>query len=436
MVLHALTRQVRSTPDSRASRQWGAGSAPALRAKRKLRWLVFACWFTTAAGASAAPGWIPDHTVIVILENRSAQQIEGNNDAPYLNTLAQSGAYMVQAYFAQTPYGYIPKGASFHLPARPSQPNYLYLFSGNNQGVLPDWFQAEDSPYTGTAIYDRRGNALGHPLPRTPVGIGNSLIPLTMRPFITPNLGAAIINAGGTFGSFSESLPYPHYDDPFDPGGSAGKTDLYRRKHNPAINWINLSGRPMSGNKARFLLPVSANLGFTNTHDPLDGKDYRGFAVDAKGNPIGYEELPTVSIVVPNEQHDAHSNSIAAADAWLRIHVKPYAEWARTHNSLLVVTFDEDGATDAIRGDPDRTGYDTILTVFYGPGNAVIPGRYVARIDHLNVLATILDRHGVLEQFKADFREAFAPSAEIQAELANLVPLKDLFGEGPPLRVR
>jgi acid phosphatase len=76
---------------------------------------------------NAAPGWVPDHTVIVILENKSAQQIAGNKDAPYLNTLAQNGAYMAQAHFAQTPYGIVPRDASSYLPARPSQPNYLYL---------------------------------------------------------------------------------------------------------------------------------------------------------------------------------------------------------------------------------------------------------------------------------------------------------------------
>jgi hypothetical protein len=66
----------------------------------------------------------------------------------------------------------------------------------------------------------------------------------------------------------------------------------------------------------------------------------------------------------------------------------------------------------------------------------VIPGRYTERIDHLNVLATVLDRHGMLGQFKTDFLEAYVPSAENRAELANLVPVKDIFGEGPPLRTR
>ena len=403
------------------------------RAMRRPLWILIACCIAVALASCSKPGWKPDHTVIVILENRSARQVEGSPDAPYLNSLARSGAYMVRAYFAQTPYGIVPSGASAPLPARPSQPNYLYLFSANNQGVLPSRFRDADSLYMGSASANRDGNALGRTLKGTRVGIGNNTIPVTLRPFTTPNLGAAIIRVGGTFASFCESLPYPNYDGPYDPGGDAAKPDLYRRKHNPAINWIEMVGTQHPYGGIRFLLHASANLGFVNTHDPVDGNDYRGFAVDAAGNPIGYDQLPTVSIVVPNEQHDAHSNSLAAADAWLKTNIGPYADWARTHNSLLVVTFDEDGSTDTSRGDPDETGQDTIFTVFYGPTNRVIPGRYAERIDHLNVLATLLDRYEALQRFKIDFLMAFILSAEGRAEYANLVPVKDVFGESPRL---
>jgi hypothetical protein len=47
---------------------------------------------------------------------------------------------------------------------------------------------------------------------------------------MTPNLGAAIINSGRAFASFSESLPHPHYEAAEDP---ATNQDFYRRKHNP-----------------------------------------------------------------------------------------------------------------------------------------------------------------------------------------------------------
>ena len=63
------------------------------------------------------------------------------------------------------------------------------------------------------------------------------------------NLGAAIINSGRTFASFSESLPHPRYEAAEDPATSQ---DLYRRKHNPAINWINFSGKRMPGHGDRF----------------------------------------------------------------------------------------------------------------------------------------------------------------------------------------
>jgi hypothetical protein len=378
---------------------------------------------------AAADRWSPAHVVIVILENRSFQQVIGHPEMPYLNSLAQQGALMTRAYFAQIPYGIVPAGYSTRLPARPSQPNYLYLFSGHHQGMLPSWFQDPTSPYVGTAINDPAGNRLPNPLQATPVGIGNHMIPAGMRPFTTPNLGTALVANGGSFASFSESLPYPRYDNEGDP---VPGVDLYRRKHNPAINWIDFGGRPVAADKRKFLLPVETNLGFTNTTDPLDGTRYRGFAVDEQGNPIGFERLPTVSIVVPNEQHDLHSAGERACDTWLEAKIKPYADWARDHDSLLIVTFDEDGTTNRSHGELYQTGIDPIVKLFYGPPGKVVPGSYDETVDHLNVLATVLDRYGLLEEFKQDFLQAHGgPEAANLA--ANLRPIRDVFGEGPNL---
>ena len=378
---------------------------------------------------AAAQRWTPAHVVIVILENKSVQEIIGDPEMPYLNALAQESALVTRAYFAQIPYGTIPAGYAARLPARPSQPNYLYLFSGHHQGMLPSWFRDPASPYIGTAINDPAGNRLQRKIANTPIGIGNNLIPASMRPFATPNLGAALIASGGSFASFSESLPYPGYDGKDDP---APDKDLYRRKHNPAINWIDFGGRPVAADQRTFLLPVEVNLGFTNTTDPGDGTRYRGFAVDAQGNRSGFERLPTVSIVVPNEQHDMHSAGKRACDEWLEAQIKPYAEWARTHDSLLIVTTDEDGSTNASRGDAYMTGIDPIATFFYGPPDKVIAGSYDERIDHLNVLATVLDRYGLIEEFKRDFLRAHrGPEAEHMS--ANLRPIRDVFAEGSKL---
>ena len=374
-----------------------------------------------AAVSGFAASWAPEHIVIVVLENRSFDQVINDPGMPYLNSLVRGGALMTQSHFAQIPYGIVPAGWGAPLPARPSQPNYLYLFSGHHQGVTPSYFRAPGSPYLGTASNDADGTRLPGPISNIPVGTGNSLIPARLRPFTTPNLGAAIIASGRNFASFSESLPYPRYDAPDDPNPDQ---DLYRRKHNPAINWIDLTARFVPADRRKFVLPLEANLGFSNTLDPISGKRYRGFAVDAKGNKIGFDELPTVSLVIPNEQNDLHSGDSAATDGWLRSNIKPYADWARTHNSLLIVTFDEDGSTDSSQGEPDR-----IATIFFGPVGKVIPGLYDERIDHLNVLSTMLDRYGLLEPFKRDFLMAHT-GLEAKQEYANLRPIKDVFGEG------
>ena len=373
------------------------------------------------AGCGPQPStvWRPDHTVIVVLDHRSPSQGLGSAEAPYLNELIKTGALLENAYAATTPYATVTPADPTQLAARPSQPNYLYLFSASNQGVLPSWFESPQSPYLGTATHSAEGKKLPTPLDGVPVGIGNQLVPQELRPFATPNLGAAIIAAGASYASFSESLPYPAYDGE---GDLDPAHDFYRRKHNPTINWINLANADVPRAAQRFVLPLETNLGFLNTVDPDTGAKYRGFAVDADGQPIGYEQLPTVSLVVPNEQNDAHSASLVVADAWLATHIRPYADWARAHNSLLIVTFDEDGAPNI--GPPKP-----ILTVLIGPPERVAVGRFRQTVDHLNVLATVLESYGALDAFRSDFQAAF-DTPQARRAYANLLPLTQVI---PPL---
>jgi hypothetical protein len=55
-----------------------------------------------------------------------------------------------------------------------------------------------------------------------------------------------------------------------------------------------------------------------------------------------FAALPTVSWVIPNLLDDMHDGTIAQGDTWLKNNMDAYAQWARTHNSLLIVTWDED----------------------------------------------------------------------------------------------
>src|SRR5436190_4021931 len=64
----------------------------------------------------------PSHVVIAIEENHAYSQIIGSSSAPYINSLANSGALFTQS-FAIT---------------HPSEPNYLAFFSGSTQGITDD----------------------------------------------------------------------------------------------------------------------------------------------------------------------------------------------------------------------------------------------------------------------------------------------------------
>jgi len=459
----------------------------------------------TACGGSDGT-WRPKRTVIVILENKSFSELidskdgSGNVLMPYLNQLASASALLTKSYAAPTPYGFVPtggvpiatdpanlatttwtKGPAFVHPlaARGSQTNYFYQFAGHNQGFLPDWFLQPGSgrmlgstaPYN-VAFQDQYGNLLvdGNGLPKPSfsgeIGLSNELVtsfPNVNLPFTTPNLGAAIMGAGFSFATFSESLPYPSYNEKAAAAVSNGQADGYARRHNPAINWINFSayGKTVAADKLRFTLPVSSNLAMANTTDP-DGTKYPGFGVDKNGQAVSFDQLPTVSLVVPDNQSNIHTGTKAACDAWLSKYIKPFADWAAQNDGLLIVTTDEDGFTDASNGVANvgmdgliakayggkgsyMYGVDNITTLFFGPTNRIKPGRVDTKVDHLNVLATVLQMYGVLDGFKNDFQTAWSAAVhpinskwvggadsvrqkELVAQLANLTPISSVAG--------
>jgi acid phosphatase len=162
------------------------------------------------------------------------------------------------------------------------------------------------------------------------------------RSFDTANLSSELARAGLTFTGYAESMP----SDGFT-GCTAGK---YMRQHNPWVNFTNV--------------PADAN----RTFDAF---------------PSDYATLPTVSFVVPNVMNDMYDGSIEQGDAWLREHLDGYAQWAKTHNSQLIVTWDEDN------GDTDNH----IPTVVVGAN--IRPGTYHEHVDHYDLLRTIEDYFGL-----------------------------------------
>jgi|tagenome__1003787_1003787.scaffolds.fasta_scaffold20954906_2 hypothetical protein len=171
-------------------------------------------------------------------------------------------------------------------------------------------------------------------------GVDDDRCPLT---FDGANLASELADAGYTFAGYSEDLPRPGYT-----GCSAGD---YARKHSP---WTDFSTVPAGANQ-----PLSAM-------------------------PSDYARLPTVSFVTPNLCHDMHDCSIAVGDDWMRQNLDPYAQWARTHHSLLVVSFDES----------ESKGGDNHIVTF-AVGSDVPAGPVTERTDHYRLLRTLEDLYGL-----------------------------------------
>src|SRR5690349_1167863 len=157
------------------------------------------------------------------------------------------------------------------------------------------------------------------------------------------NLATQLAAAGRTFVGFSEDLP--------SAGFSGCTSGDYAQKHAPWAAFTNV-------------LP--------DAHKPWSAW------------PNAYERLPTVSFVVPNLCNDMHDCAVATGDRWLRDHLADYLVWARAHNSLLVVTFDE---SESYRGD------NGIVTIIDGAG--VRPGPVDERVDHYRLLRTLEAMYGL-----------------------------------------
>jgi hypothetical protein len=75
--------------------------------------------------------------------------------------------------------------------------------------------------------------------------------------------------------------------------------------------------------------------------------------------------------------------TITAGDTWLKTHLDGYIQWAKTHNSLFIFTFDEDNSANANR----------ILTFF--TGSMVKLGTYAQTNNHYNFLRMLEDMYSL-----------------------------------------
>jgi autotransporter-associated beta strand protein len=226
-------------------------------------------------------------------------------------------------------------GANFtqmHSEYHPSQPNYLCFSSGSNQGVLDD----------GT--YD-------------------------VPAMTTPNLFAKLRAAGYSFKGYAEDLPSVGYT-----GASytyQSGTNEYVEKHCPWVNWQGTGTNQ---------IPSSCNVPYaTATDNP-------GHLSSSYYFPANFNLLPTVAMVVPNEQNEMHDGTVSQADTWLKQNMDAYVQWARTHNSLLILAWDENDGSNPATGTP---------IPWVAVGANVKPGNYSESINQYNWLRTIENMYGL-----------------------------------------
>ena len=171
-------------------------------------------------------------------------------------------------------------------------------------------------------------------------GVTDDVCPQTLT---GDNIGHQLIARGLSFGAYSEGLPAV--------GSEVCNAGRYARRHAPWTNFANLHG--------------TVSMPFTQF-------------------PTDFNRLPALSFVVPDVQDDMHDGTVADGDAWLRSHVQPYAAWAATHDSQLVVTWDED----------DKSADNHIPTIIVGAG---IEARTIAtRLTLYSLLRYLEDRFGLV----------------------------------------
>jgi acid phosphatase len=118
--------------------------------------------------------------------------------------------------------------------------------------------------------------------------------------------------------------------------------------------------------------------------------------------PKDFSKLPTVSFVIPNLTNDMHNGkaapAVASGDQWLKNNLRAYYRWAKKHNSLLIVTFDENddkpktGLTSPTADEED----DKNRTVTIFAGAHIKPGTNSDQpINHVTILRTIEAMYGL-----------------------------------------
>ncbi|RUS23449.1 phosphoesterase family-domain-containing protein [Endogone sp. FLAS-F59071] len=273
-----------------------------------------------STSAALVPGANFDRVVIIVLENQD--YAEASRD-PYLSSLSSNGALLT----------------NYMAIAHPSQPNYLAIVAGTDEGISDDGNYNFGSK-TVVDLLEAKG------MLRVPKMFlfSFTLVQIYQRVLRTIS--------GISWKSYQENYPSTCYT------GTSSR--LYYRKHNPFISFTNISG-----NSTRCAKIVDATE----------------LATDIQNNAV-----PQFVWYTPNINDDGHNTNLATASKWLKGFLTPkLSEPNFITNTVVLITFDESET---------QSGPNQVYSALVGPVVSV-QGSDNTAYTHYSMLATIEENWGL-----------------------------------------
>lgn len=299
------------------------------------------------------------HVVVIAMENKDSVKagggthnfIYGNTgDAPWIN-----GVFAGEAARADN--------FADELSAYNSQPHYMLMEAGTNK-FADTVFTCDNDPLQPCGYLSRKPNWTRS----------------------SDHLAAQIEAAG------NPKLTWMTYQEDIDPRTTGAcpihSAGLYATKHNPFVYFADVSGAPPSADDAR----CAAHT-----------RDLSRFAADLRADAVA-----SYVFVTPNLCHDMHgaggcgANDVRNGDDFLKSFLPPLLAWAKTHDAVVFVTWDE--------------GRKGLALPFYAAGMGVRAGyRSHVRLSHRSIVRTVerIFSLPVLDSVKgaSDLADLFEPGA-------------------------
>lgn len=172
--------------------------------------------------------------------------------------------------------------------------------------------------------------------------------------------GAPYINntliAGGTLMTSYQAVLHPSQPNYFalyagDNYGVLDDNPISLGSHNTLYSLLNATGKTFRG---------YGESGFIERkHSPWESFTEGTSVEDVWSNFNSTAPAHTVSWISPAPLNNMHDGTVTQGDTWLQNNINAYAQWAKTHNSLLIVVWDEDENTNL-------TGPSPVACIFYG----------------------------------------------------------------------